>query len=94
MTQLFRLYIDKFLVFYFDDILIYRKTRVDHVEHLWVVLRTLRLDIFFINLKKCTFMSSHVVFLVFFFSSKGVKSNPEKVRTILNWPIHNNILEV
>lgn len=68
---------------YFDDILIYCKIKVDHLEHLQIVLRTLRQERFFMNTKKYTFMNSCIV-LVFVVSFRGEKVDPKKVRVILD----------
>ena len=55
---------------------------------------TLRAEIFYINLKKCTFMSLSVVFLSFVVSSKGVETDLKKIKAIVDWPIPTNIHEV
>ncbi|RVW23299.1 Retrovirus-related Pol polyprotein from transposon 297 [Vitis vinifera] len=66
----------------------------DHEKHLKQVMRTLRAEKFYINLKKCTFMSPSVVFLGFVVSSKGVETDPEKIKAIVDWPVPTNIHEV
>ncbi|RVX04099.1 Transposon Ty3-I Gag-Pol polyprotein [Vitis vinifera] len=66
----------------------------NHEEHLKQVMRTLRAEKFYINLKKCTFMSPSVVFLGFVVSSKGVETDPEKIKAIIDWPVPTNIHEV
>ena len=57
-------------------------------------MRTLRAEKFYINLKKCTFMSPSVVFLGFVVSSKGVEIDPEKIKAIVDWLVPTNIHEV
>ncbi|KAL6341965.1 hypothetical protein AAG906_038211 [Vitis piasezkii] len=71
----------------------YDRSCEDHEEHLKQVMRTLRAEKFYINLKKCTFMSPSVVFLGFVVSSKGVETDPEKIKAIVDWPVPTNIHE-
>ncbi|XP_073133430.1 uncharacterized protein [Henckelia pumila] len=69
----------KFVVVYFDDILVYSKTFDDHVGHLRVVLITLRAEHLYANLKKCVFCTSKLVFRGFVVSAQGVKVDEEKI---------------
>ena len=65
MTQLFRPFISKFVIVYFDDILIYSQTQEQHVGHLRQVLCTLQAKKFYANPKKCAFCIDRVIFLGF-----------------------------
>jgi hypothetical protein len=93
MNQVLKPFIDKFVVVYFDDILVFRRSLHEHLDHLRQVFCTLRFESFFINLKKCSFAQNSVVFLGFIVSANGVSADPEKVRAILDWPPPNNIHE-
>ena len=68
-----------FLVVYFDDILIYSRTREDHVNHLRQVCLVLRKENLYANLKKCAFMTQQVTFLGFIVSKDGVSADLEKI---------------
>ncbi|XP_038680918.1 uncharacterized protein LOC119981846 [Tripterygium wilfordii] len=63
MNQVLRPFISKFVVVYFDDILIYNKTVEEHIEHLQEVLTILQVNKLYANLKKCNFMTSNRRFI-------------------------------
>ena len=64
MNHVLHAFIGRFVVIYFDDILIYRKNLDDHVMHLNSVMDVLRKEKLFANLKKCTFCTNKLYFLV------------------------------
>ena len=72
MNHVLRAFIGKFVVVYFDDILIYSKNLDDHLTHLKFVLDVLRKERLFANLKKCTFCTDKLVFLGFVVSAQGI----------------------
>ena len=65
MTQILRPYLEKFMVVYFDDILIYSRTRDEHLSHLHSVCSTLQKEKFYAKPKKCTFLTDNITFLGF-----------------------------
>lgn len=94
MNHVLREFIGKFVVVYFDDILVYSTTLELHVEHLRSVLSMLRKEQLFANLEKCTFCTDHVVFLGFVVSSKGVQVDEEKIKAIQEWPTPKSVGDV
>ncbi|XP_073031256.1 uncharacterized protein [Primulina eburnea] len=94
MNHVLRAYIGKFVVVYFDDILVYSKDLDEHVKHLRLVLITLRDEQLYANLKKCDFCTSKLVFLGFVVSSQGIQVDEDKVSAIRDWPTPANVSQV
>ena len=76
MNRIFRLYLDHFLVVFIDDILIYSESREEHVDHLRVVLETLRERQLYGKLSKCEFWLDDVQFLGHVISTQGILVDP------------------
>ena len=73
----------KFLVIYFDDILVFSKDKESHGEHLRLVCSILLKEQLYANPKKCTFFTESITFLGFIVSSQGVYTNLDKIKAIL-----------
>ncbi|RDX97401.1 Retrovirus-related Pol polyprotein from transposon 17.6, partial [Mucuna pruriens] len=82
MNHVLRSLIGKYVVAYFDDILIYSTCVNDHLLHVRNVLEILRKESLYANLEKCTFCTHEVIFLGFVVGSHGVKVDEEKVKAI------------
>ena len=94
MNRVFHAYLDKFVVVFLDDILVYSKTREDHMEHLCTVLKTLENHKLYAKLKKCNFWMENVQFLGHVISVEGISVDPAKIATVVEWPSPTNITEV
>ena len=81
-----RAFIGKFVVVYFDDILIYSKEIDEHISHLRQVFDVLRKESLYANLKKCDFYMDKIVFLGYVVSAKGIEMDEAKVKAIQKWP--------
>jgi len=71
MNRVFHLFLDKFVVVFIDDILIYSRTKEDHLEHLRTILKTLVDHQLYAKLKKCDFWMEKVHFLGHVISAEG-----------------------
>jgi hypothetical protein len=84
MNKVFMEYLDKFVVVFIDDILIFSKTEEDHEMHLRLVLEKLRTHQLYAKFNKCEFWLSKVAFLGHVISPGGISVDPDKVRGVLN----------
>jgi hypothetical protein len=87
MNEVHRSFIGKFVVVYFDDILICSKSLDEHIEHLRVVFSALREVRLFANLEKCIFYTDRVAFLVYIVTPHGIEVDEAKIEAIKSWPI-------
>jgi hypothetical protein len=91
MNEVLRAFIGKFVVVYFDDILIYSKSYDEHLDHLHAVFIALRDVRLFSNLEKCTFCTDQVSFLGYVVTSQGIEVDGSKVHAIMSWPTPSTV---
>lgn len=94
MNRIFQPYLDRFVVVFIDDILVYSKNKKDHEEHLKIILQTLREKQLYAKFKKCEFWLDQVSFLGHIISREGVSVDPVKIEAIKNWPQLTNVKEI
>jgi hypothetical protein len=87
MNDILRTFLRRFVLVFFDDILIYSKTWADHLHHLRAVLTELRHQHLFIKRSKCAFGVTSVSYLGHVISVEGVAMDPAKVHAIHDWPV-------
>jgi hypothetical protein len=85
MNDVLRPFLRRFVLVFFDDILIYNRTWADHLRHLRAVLEELRRHQLFVKRTKCSFGASAVAYLGHVISAAGVAMDPVKVQAIHDW---------
>ena len=85
MNGVFLPYLDYFVIVYIDDILVYFKTKEDHVRHLRIVLQRLREEKLYAKFSKCEFWLTSVTFLGHVVSKEGIRVDPDKIEAVGGW---------
>ena len=86
INRVFSPFLDKFVVIFINDILIYYKNEEEHAEHLRIVLQTLQQEKLYVKLSKSEFWLKSVTFLGHVVSGEGVSVDPSKVQAVKYWP--------
>jgi hypothetical protein len=87
-------YLDKFVIVFLDDIIIYSKSEEEHEHHLRMVLQVLREHQLYAKLSKCPFYHKQIHYLGHIISKDGISVDPEKIESIREWSAPNNVIEV
>jgi hypothetical protein len=93
MNSVFMMELDKFVVVFIDDILIYSENEEEHAEHLCIVLRRLGEHKLFAKFSKCEFWLDSVKFLGHTISSEGISVDPSKVQKVMDWQPPNQLIK-
>jgi hypothetical protein len=94
MNKVFVEYLDRFVVVFIDDILIYSQSDSDHEEHLRLVLQKLRDNQLYAKFSKCEFWIGEVPFLGHIISYGGISVDPAKVKEIMEWRVSTTVTEI
>ncbi|GBG90891.1 hypothetical protein CBR_g51398 [Chara braunii] len=94
MNRIFHDYLDKFIVVYLDDILIFSRTVEEHLEHLKIVLGLLRQHQYKVNLDKCEFGRTKILYLGHEISADGLRPEDANVASMRDWPRPQTVTEV
>lgn len=85
MNQIFLPLLNKYVVYFDNNILIYSKSTKEHLLHLKEVFSILVSNSLFINFKKCTFLITSISFLGFIISGKCIQASPNELKAFTNW---------
>ncbi|GJV25190.1 putative reverse transcriptase domain-containing protein [Tanacetum coccineum] len=94
MNRVCKPYLDKFVIVFIDDILIYSKNKEEYYEHLKTILNLLRSEKLYAKFSKCDFWLDSVQFLGHVIDSSGIHIDPAKIEAIRNWPAPTTPTEV
>ncbi|GJY19802.1 putative reverse transcriptase domain-containing protein [Tanacetum coccineum] len=94
MNWVCKLYLDKFMIVFIDDILIYSKSKEEHAEHLKLILELLKKEELYAEFLKCDFWLSKVQFLGHVIDSEGIHVDPAKIDLIKDWASHKTPTEI
>jgi hypothetical protein len=87
-------YLDKFVIVFIDDILIYSKNKEGHAKHLRIALQILREHQLYAKFSKCEFRLDQLEFLRHVISKQGIAVNPSKVASVLEWEAPKNVKQI
>ena len=94
MNDVFREYLDDFILVFLDDIFVYSKNGEQHEQHLRKTLEKLQEHKLYGKKSKCFFAKDKLVYLGRVISKDGIHIDPDKARLILEWPTPKNVREV
>jgi hypothetical protein len=94
MNSIFKPFLRKFVLVFFDDILIYKKSWEDHVRHVDKVLQLLKEQQLYVKPSKCFFGVKEVEYLGHILSHEGVKVDPNKIKAMMDWSIPKTLKNI
>lgn len=94
MNSIFRSFLRKFVLVFFDDILVYSRSPEEHIQHVTTVMELLQTHGLFVKRKKCEFGSRKLEYLGHIISGEGVKVDQNKIRAMMDWPAPTTITEL
>lgn len=91
MNHIFQKYLRKFILVFFDDIIIYGKSLQGHVDHLRIAFELLVQHQLLVKMSKCVFAADRVEYLGHYISAKGVETDPKKIEVVQLWPTPTSV---
>lgn len=94
MNDMFRPHLRRFVLVFFDDVLIYSTNLETHLKHLEVILQLLSHNQFYVNAKKCFFGLTEIAYFRYDISRNRVPADPEKISAMLKWLEPKSVTEL
>ena len=94
MNRVLREYLDRFIIVFIDDILVYSPNVEEHTEHLTLVLQRLKEERLYTKFSKCKFWLTQIGFLGHVVSGDGISVDPDKTRAVMDWPRPTTVTEI
>lgn len=94
MNRVCKPYLDKFVIVFIDDILIYSRNEKEHAEHLRTILELLKKEQLYAKFSKCDFWIRTVQFLSHIINSQGIHVDPAKIEAVKDWASLTNSTEI
>ena len=94
MNRVFHSLLRRFVLVFFDDILIYSRTWQEHLAHLETVLSILERESLYAKESKCDLGMTELLYLGHIISADRVRMDPEKIRAIIDWPTPANLTQL
>ena len=94
MNRVFKLCLDKFVIMFIDDNLVYSRTKDEHTEHLRMVLEISRERQLYTKFSKCEFWLDKIIFLGHVISAEGIYVDPSKITVIVNWEPPTSVTKI
>jgi hypothetical protein len=94
MSKVFMEFLDKFVMVFIDDILVYSKNNEEHEKHLRLIMEKLQEHKLYAKFSKCEFCLSEVAFLGHIVSKEGIAVDPSKVTVVIEWEPPKNVREI
>jgi Reverse transcriptase (RNA-dependent DNA polymerase) len=94
MNSIFKPFLHKFVLVFFDDILIYSSDFQSHLSHMISVFDLLQQHKLYAKLSKCDFATDKIEYLGHIISSAGVATDPSKIAAMLQWPVPKTVRQL